>query len=265
MPCARRRLRGWPGEDILEHHVVRQQDVGTPIQDPLPGLGQVLPGVPVEGDRPAIHGYSPFEILLQLVELAVRQRVHGVDHDRRDAVRAGVTEDGIHDRHDVGKAFTGSRAGGEHIAAAVPGRLDGFPLVPIQRQRPPAGIAGIPLDPEESAAVGVQQTCADQFVDRAAGGERRVERDPRVRPADLRRPLPLEIIFDLLVANLDEGVGEGRIVLDQAPMSLEDLHVLPALLPTRSEQCPASTSRSGAAGRVRLSSYPTVIGARRPA
>ena len=76
-----------PGEDQLEHHVVRQQDVGRRGQDCLPILVALLPGVTPERHRLASpRPRAERKELLELTRLAVRERVHRVDDDRLDAL-----------------------------------------------------------------------------------------------------------------------------------------------------------------------------------
>lgn len=60
-----------PGEDVLQHHVVREQDVRRIVLNFLPFLCLLLAGVTSEGDLLAALGIAIAEILLQLFELAV--------------------------------------------------------------------------------------------------------------------------------------------------------------------------------------------------
>jgi hypothetical protein len=62
-------------EQVLQHHVVGQENVGLATQDPVACLLVLLPGVPCERDRMPIGRQAPGQELLQLEELAVGQRV----------------------------------------------------------------------------------------------------------------------------------------------------------------------------------------------
>ena len=53
-----------PGEEVLQHDVVGQQDVWPALQDPVPGLGVLLAGVLGKGDPPLVAGDAPGEVLL---------------------------------------------------------------------------------------------------------------------------------------------------------------------------------------------------------
>jgi hypothetical protein len=70
-----------PGQEELEHDVVREEDVGRRRDDLVADLVLVLPSVPAERDRRLALGVAPAKELLELADLGVRERVHGVDHD----------------------------------------------------------------------------------------------------------------------------------------------------------------------------------------
>ena len=74
-----------PGQDQLQHHVVREQDVGRISNDRLALLVTLLAGVALESHRPLAVGVAGSEELLQLLFLAIGQGVHRVDDDRLDA------------------------------------------------------------------------------------------------------------------------------------------------------------------------------------
>ena len=121
-----------PGEDQLEHHVVGEQDVRRVAQDPLALLPLLLAGVAREGHRLLAVPVTEGQELLQLTALAVGQRVHGVDDDCLHAGSARLAEYAVHDGDDVGERLARAGAGGEHVALAAGGHLDGVTLVPVK-------------------------------------------------------------------------------------------------------------------------------------
>jgi hypothetical protein len=74
------------GQQVLEHDVVGQQDVGAAIEHPVALLPRLLTRVTGKGDRAPIPGNPPGEVLLQLMLLTVGQRVHRVHDDCADPV-----------------------------------------------------------------------------------------------------------------------------------------------------------------------------------
>ena len=102
-----------PGKDVLQHHVVREQDVGRIVLDLLPFLIALLTRVTRKGDPWAV-GIAKAQILLQLLQLAVAQRIHRVDHNRPNALlliaRLTSFQHPIDDRNDVAQRLAGTCA-----------------------------------------------------------------------------------------------------------------------------------------------------------
>ena len=144
-----------PGEDKLEHHVVRQQDVGWLGQDPHALVARLLARVAGVGDGLPAARVAEGQELLQLADLRVRQGVHRVDDDRLDARASlssscvAIAENGVDDGHDVGQRLAGAGAGGQHVALAGPGYLDRLTLVLVKHDRVPAGVLQVVLAPED--------------------------------------------------------------------------------------------------------------------
>ena len=128
-----------------------------------------LAGVALEGDRRPALRESPTQKLLQFVELAVGQGVHGVDDDGLDASAAAMVENIVHDGDDVGQALPGAGAGGQDIVVAGHGSLDGVSLMLMESQRPVRFIGG--FDAEDVAALRVQRPLVDQVLNPWAGLE----------------------------------------------------------------------------------------------
>ena len=59
-----------PGEDVLQHHVVREQDVGRIVLDLFPLFLTLLACVASKGDSGSI-GITPAQIFLQFLDLAI--------------------------------------------------------------------------------------------------------------------------------------------------------------------------------------------------
>ena len=219
------------GEHQLKHHVVGEQDVRRVGADPVPvGLG-FLAGVAGEGDRLVIGAVPVAQVLLQLPELAVGQGVHRVDDDRPDpglpVARLAGAQHAVHDRHDVGQRLAGACAGGEHVAVAAARGADGVPLVPVEADRAPvAGGRGVALAGlEDVRALRVQPALGDQVGDRAAVGEERVERQPRVRPLGLGVQVGVEELRDPVVADHRGALGVVAVLADQPLVDGEDVEL----------------------------------------
>ena len=69
------------GQDQLEHHKVREQNVRRVMPDLLPIRLRLLTGVSREGHRRVALGIAVRQELGQLTALAVRQGVHRIDDD----------------------------------------------------------------------------------------------------------------------------------------------------------------------------------------
>ncbi len=179
-----------PGQHQLQHHVVRQQDVRRVLaQLPTLFVG-LLPGVTGEGDRLAPRPETVAQVLLQLAELRVGQRVHRVDHDRADppasagAGRLTFLQDAVHDRDDVRQGLAGTGARGQDVGVTRLRGLDRLPLVEVEGQRTAVRAPRVLLLArlEDLRAPGVQHAVPHEVGDLAAVGEEGIERQPRIGP-----------------------------------------------------------------------------------
>ena len=97
-----------------------------------------------------------------------------------------------------------------------------------------AAVVGVGLvDPEDLRAFPVEYPQLDQFIDRAAGPERRVELEERLRP---EAPCPEDAVDERLdprIANLDEAARVAPVAGDQAVPEVKDVHVEPSRPPPR--------------------------------
>ena len=97
-----------PGHQELEHHEVGQQDVGRVRSNAHPFLVTLLARVPLELDWAGNARPEVVEVLLELLKLAVRQGVHGVDDDRPGppgGIVIAFTEDCIDDGNEEAERF----------------------------------------------------------------------------------------------------------------------------------------------------------------
>ena len=76
-----------PRHQKLEHHEIRQQDVGLGLPDTLTFVLVFLAGVPCEGRSQVFRQARLVEEFVEFFALAVGERIHRVDHDRS---RAGL-------------------------------------------------------------------------------------------------------------------------------------------------------------------------------
>ena len=211
-------------EQQLQHHVVREQDVGRIAPDRLAGLSSFLPGIAGESNEGLAFRVSPVDELPELLALAVGQRVHRVDDDGLDAAAGPAPEHVVHDRHDVGEALPGAGAGGQHIGPALPCLQDRLALVLVQEELL-AVVVGVGLaDPEDAGTFPMEYSQLDQVIDGAAGPERRVELEERLRPESLRPEDAVDELADPRIADLDEAARIALVVGDETVPEVEDIH-----------------------------------------
>ena len=214
-------------EQQLQHHVVREQDVGRIPPDRLSGLSSFLPGIAGKPNGAPAFRVAPVDELPELLALAVGERVHRVDDDGPDAAAGPAPEHVVHDGHDVGEALPGAGAGGQHVGSALPCLQDCLALMLVQ-EKLLAAVVGVGLaDPEDAGTFLVEYPELDQVVDGAAGRERRVELEERLRPESLRLEHVVDEPVDPRIADLDEAPRIAPVVADQAAPEVEDVHVEP--------------------------------------
>src|SRR5262249_44337599 len=144
----------WPRQDQLQHHIVGQQDVRRVLEDSPTFFFTFLTGVSGESDRPPAIRVAVAEELAQLVELAVRQRVHRVDYEGTNPLPRALPQDVIDGGNDVREALARAGARGEGVIVAAAGSADGLLLVAVEAQRtPPVPAAAFLLvAPEDASA-----------------------------------------------------------------------------------------------------------------
>ena len=72
--------------------------------------------------------------LLLLNLLAVGKRIHGVHDDGADPMTAPMLQHEVDDGNDIGQAFPGPRAGGEHVIVVRRRGLNCLGLMLVQTQ-----------------------------------------------------------------------------------------------------------------------------------
>jgi len=142
-----------PRHEQFEHHEVGEQDVGRVVGDLAPNIGFVLAGVPSEGHRPFARDVA--DELLELLQLAVRQGIHGVDDDgagpRLAALRL-LPQNGIHDGNEEAQGLARPRARGHHVALLIGGQSNGFLLMLVEHEGYATRLVGTCRGPEDLRA-----------------------------------------------------------------------------------------------------------------
>ena len=87
----------WAGQDVLQHHVVGEQDVRGRGDDLLALQLVLLTRVAAESDRPLVVRVAEVDELFELPELAVRQGIHRVDDDGLHTLAGSVAQDRVDD------------------------------------------------------------------------------------------------------------------------------------------------------------------------
>ena len=200
--------------------------------DRLARRSSFLPGVPSKANEGLALRVALVDELAELLVLAVGQRVHRVDDDGLNAAAGTAPEHVIHDRHDVGEALAGAGAGRQYVGLALL-RLENRLALVLMQEELLAAVVGVGLvDPEDLRAFPVEYSQLDQFIDRAAGPECRVELEERLRP---EAPCPEDAVderLDSRIANLDEAARVAPVVGDQAVPEVKDVHVEPSRPPS---------------------------------
>ena len=161
-----------PRQQQFEHHEVRKQDVRRVVGDPLPQLLTFLAGVTLIGN--AMFDRDILEVPIQFADLAVRQRVHWIDHDGPGAgatIGGPSPQHGVDDRDEEAHRLAGTSSGGDDKALLVVRDMDGLDLVGAQ----------LPIAKDHIAAW-MQDPFANQVGDAPVAPVVRIDLDDRLRP-----------------------------------------------------------------------------------
>lgn len=207
------------GQDQLEHHEVRQEDVRRVLRDGDAFMGLLLPGVTRDTDGAATLPEA-VEELAHLLKLAVGQGVHRVNDDGArpgPGVDVLLPQDSIEDRDEEGQGLAGTGAGGDDIALAVPRLHEGFLLVLEELQRRPVAVA------KDVRATGVKQALGNQLLHRLCPLVVRVDLDQRLRPVTLPGVLGIHGVPDVLHPDPGEATRERGVLVHQLPSEFKDV------------------------------------------
>ena len=209
-----------PGHQELEHHKIGQQDVGLGLADADPFVFAFLPGVPCEG-RPQVFPQAGLvEELGQFLPLAIGERIHRVDHDRPRALlfAGGAGADRrVDDGYEKAQRLSRTGTGRDREALSRYGFRDGLHLMPVKGDR-------LPVDPKDASHVRVERPISNERLDRGALLEMRVDGDQRLRPKALACVNFIDLISDILGADLRERASEARVVHNERAIEIKDIH-----------------------------------------
>ena len=216
------------GQQQLEHHVIRQQDVRRVAANRLALVAFLLPGVARETHGRLTVRVAHFEELSQFLVLAVRQRIHGIDDNGLDAVARPAPQYVVHRRHDVSHALAGAGAARQDVRFPFLRLSDRLHLVRVEHQRLADRIRRGLLDAEDPRALRMQRPVLDELIDCPAREEGRVQLEERLGPQSPRSQRALDLAIDPRISNLDEASGVTRIVVDQSRSQIEYVHFAPS-------------------------------------
>ncbi len=207
-----------PGQHELQHHIVRQQDVGRMLADSTLLCLALLAGVAGEAHR---AGIAAAEVLGETREgllLRVDQRVHRVDDDRAHAASFGrVAQDVINDGDKVGQAFARAGPGSHHVVQALGREVDRGALMLVE----PKGAA---VDLKKLPANLMEQILRDQLCNRFSGLVGRAKLEQRVGPEHPVRQLLVDKAADAGVEDSEEALDVLCVVGDDGFAKAECVH-----------------------------------------
>lgn len=231
-----------PGEEKLQHDVVRHEDVRRRLLDLLPADDLAVEGLLAAGDLPeGLQGFLlPLEGIAcvagqfesrasqatrKVVVLGVGQSIHRVHDDRFDARGPPLAgpQAFAHDRDAEGKGLPGAGArGNDRVVAGLDG-ANGLGLVLVGPDRLGLPITG--LGREALRGVRVDVPFFHKVAELGAALEAAVELNKRVPPQ--KRPLvdPLaDPFFDLGISELLKSVDVGPIGVLDVGEDVEGIH-----------------------------------------
>ena len=138
-----------------------------------------------EGHRLLAVSVPEPQILLQLLESAVAQRVHRMNDDGRDAF-AGVAglfpaKHVVHYGDEITEGLAGSRTRRQHITLTAPGNVDSVGLMSVQAQAFAESVVSV-LDPKNLLAIPVKSPVLNEILDIPAPHEIGIQLDQRSGP-----------------------------------------------------------------------------------
>ena len=149
-----------------------------------------------------------FDELLQLLHLAVGERIHRIDDDGARARRfsGGARPNRcIDDRHEEAERLARAGSGRHREALPLGGLGDGLRLVAVKSDR-------LPVDTEYARRVRMQRSVGRQIRDRCAALEIRIDADERFGPEAIRRVDLLDLRDGCPAPESGEGTSKALVV-----------------------------------------------------
>ena len=179
-----------------------------------------LAGVPSEGRPQVFRQARLVEELVELFPLAIGERVHRVDHDRTRAplFAGGACADRrIDDRYEEAQGLSRTGAGRDREALTRRGFRDGLHLMPVKGDR-------LPVDPKDAGHIRMERSICDERLDRGAPLVMRIDGDQRLGPKAPARVDCVNLVSDILGADLGERASEARVVRNECAIQIKDIH-----------------------------------------
>jgi hypothetical protein len=209
------------GQEQFQHHVVGQEYLRRVVAHLLTRCLPLLPCVlaEVHRERPATGVFVVLLITGELLKLGIDQGVHRIDDNGRYPRCLRVAEQMVEDRTNVRQRLAGPRARRDDEILAGSAQLDGLDLVPIQR------IAG-----KNIGHIGMQDACTGKLRHRASVLEGWVELQEWFRPQLALAQLALNHLPNRRISNVKETANVRRVVVNNAGMDVQDIHMRPLTL-----------------------------------
>ena len=179
-----------------------------------------LAGVPCKGRSQVFRQARLVEELVELLPLAIGERVHRIDHDRTRArlFAGGACADRrIDDRDEEAERLARTGAGRDREALPRRGFRNRLRLMPVKRDR-------LPVDPEDAGHIRMERSICDQRLDRGAPLVMRIDGDQRLGPKAPARVDCVNLVSDILGADLGERASKALVVRDERAIQIKDIH-----------------------------------------
>ena len=162
-----------------------------------------------------------FEELVELLQLAVRQRVHRIDDDRLDSPFVLMTQRVIDDRNDIRQALTAPRAGRQDVALARAVTSDRVRLVAVEGDRSP-------VDLEARFRLGGQDSFLFESFERVPLRKRGAELKEGLGPQNPGIEPRFNLVGDLRVFDIDVTVDKVLVLIYDLFAQSKNVHWEPS-------------------------------------
>src|SRR5271166_4236861 len=188
------------------------------LPDALALFPAFLPGIPCEGRPQVFRQAGLVEEFVELFPLTVGERVHRVDHDRARAPLfaggAGVDRR-VDDGDEKAEGLSRTGAGRDREALTRCRFRDRLHLMPVKGDR-------LPIGPKDASHIGMERSICNERLDRGAPLEMRVDGDQRLRPKAPARVDFVDLVADILGADLGERAREARVIRNECAIQIKD-------------------------------------------